>query len=205
MYPLLKELSIDGSAIGEGGALIVQAMPADPDWSLAADAGVMIALRTSRGDAEEALLGSEICTLESGRQIECNKFSVMMHDGRHIDEVRPFLSEVAGRLIVTRVCGPSGCLPEISEFGTVRIFEGDLEAAMRSARRWPGVRSVDDLSVRRPAGGPVVQNRLAGGTPLDFTAPVLGDGILQVLAGDTVTVEYQQPDGDVLRAAITLR
>ncbi len=205
--PMLDELQIDESFIHDGGALLVRAVPADPSFQLAEDARIRLAVRSSTSEREEIHVGPELCRLEDGREILCNKFLILMENGADIRDLRPFIEQINGRLRLVRVCTNGSCGPWITEFGAVRIFSGELTAAMAQARRWPGVRLVEYSGIIRIADvedSPSGSNAFLGGAPLDLLEPRPHDGSVQVQPADVVTVEYAQPDGQVLSVSVTV-
>jgi hypothetical protein len=108
-----------------------------------------------------------------------------------MEEVRPRLHEVDGRLSYVSFDG---------SWGTMRLFGEDLEPAMETAQRWPGVwlveratSTIQDLS--RTDLTWILDHRVGRWALVHFASPVPGDGVVQAQAGDTIAVVYRQPGG----------
>lgn len=187
--PALRDLRIDAAALRENGMVVASATPADPSGALKAGERVRMTVRTERGEREDLLLRPYLCTTTGGDLYQCDVFYVGIQVGHHVDEFRPHLAEIAAGFT---------WVPSDGGSAAVRIQEGDLEAAMRSARGWPNVRYVERSSFSYPQGAPPPY-LLSGGVRLAVDgAPASGDGIVQLRRGESFNVEYRQPDGTLL-------
>lgn len=208
--PTMETITIDTAAIGSLSALVVRATPADGELPVTLHTRIRMTVRTGAGDVEQMQLFPTLCG-KDGQEIFCNEFLVAMHSERDIADLKSLAEELPGRVIQTGTCVSDGvseprCTLE-QAFGSVMIFEGDLEAAMDEAQDWPGVRSVDfsaplylgHVTQKRPRNG------FVGGAPIAFAPPVPRDGVLQLRTGDMLEVEYLQPEGQTITARVTVR
>lgn len=202
--PTLTTLSIDQAALHDA-ALIVRATPEDASFVPSPSMRIRITISSTSGESKTIHVGPELCVLPSGREIVCNEFLVNMNPGSNVSTLQPYVEDIDARLVLTRVCTAEGtCEPAATDFGTVRIFDGELEAAMDEAQDWPGVRSVEYKAFLTVAATEANTARFAGGAPLSVRPPVPANTRVEVMTGDTLVVQYAQPNGDTLKASITM-
>lgn len=192
--PALKTLAIDPAEVRNGGALVVHARFADPGFTLAPQERISFTASTGSGEVEQMLAGPEVCPLANGDEYTCDSFSFGVRTGTRASAYTPYLDRIGGRFTYIAL-GDSAA--------SVRIFDGDLSAAMAKARKWPNVRFVERNAIYRlMAGTPM--NGAIGAARLDFAAPRASDGTLQVQPQETVTVRYRQPDGSQVVSSIQI-
>lgn len=187
--PVLRELRVEPSSLRPGGALVVRAIPADDRTPVSAGLRIAVTVRTSGGDREELVLRPELCRTGDGTVYVCDTFYLAMHPGQHVGQLSGRLREVGGRY---------GWISSDGQHASVQLFETDAQEAMRVAGRWPGVRWVELSGVGSVQGGPAVGTGARGAAPIEYEAAAPGDGKVQVVSGETLTVEYRQPGGDLL-------
>lgn len=187
--PQLRELRIEPSSLRPGGALVVRAVPADDRFPISSDLRIPVSVRTSSGDREEILLRPELCRTADGTVYICDTFYLAMHPGQRVTQLSARLEEIGGRF---------GWISSDGQHASVQIFRGDLQAIMRVAAGWPGVRWVELSGIGTIQGGPTPGTGVRAAAPFEYGAAAPGDGEVQVSSGGTLTVEYRQPDGEML-------
>lgn len=174
------------------GILNVFAWLVDPVQDLPTNARLQIRVGTSEGDTEILELESPACLGA------CSSFELGIRDSTHVYELIPHLEEVPARF--TQII--LGDDPT----ATVWVFGDDVEDAMRSAPDWPDVRYV------RSADHPPISTlglpdapHFSGALPVEFGSTVRSDGTIQIREGTILTIEYTQPDGQLMTSKITAR
>ena len=131
----IDELVIDPTAIREGGAVVVYAVPEAGQVASPPQANlIQVNVRTSSGESATLQLRPRTCTLSYGTRYICDTFYVGMKPGWHVADIAVHTRRVHG--VFSRVLGDG-------EHASIRILKGDLHAAMRQAASWPGVRFVE--------------------------------------------------------------
>ena len=197
----MTQLSVDVRNVQGDGVVRISAIIEKPFAKLDR---LEARLRTSSGDDESFLLGPSDC----GGYV-CDEFMVSMRDGHTIEELRSRAPAVGGILRVGGIADESGTIVHRPTwFGVIELELGANPPAwaMERARLWSGVKSVELNGLYYLGPGPLV---IAGAHARlharPATAPpVQGDGVLQWSGGDTLTVEYQQPDGSLLSCSAVL-
>lgn len=193
----ITDLYIEPTAIREGGALVVQAVP-DPKLAapIQATDRTSVQIRSSKGDADTLELRPRVCRLNDGSKYLCDTFYIAMTAGHHVAEVASHLQQVHG--VFSRVLGGG-------EHASIRILQGDLQSAMSQAALWPGVRLVELSGIGCIANVTGCGDGLEGALAIAFGDQETGDGLLRVEPGDTLTIKYGQPDGNSLERSIVIR
>jgi hypothetical protein len=190
--PELKELQMRQFPFRFQGewSIRLQAGLANADVRPQDNARVRIHFQTGSGDIEEIALRPEFCG-DVEHAYSCATFNLKMDPGRHINDLRPRLHEIPARFATVDNDGSRG---------SMWILEGELEPAMKRARSWPGVASTDVsvVIITDWQGTPTFPKTMAAVALVSFGTPVLGDGIIQAGAGDSLIATYTQPDGQVL-------
>ena len=167
------------------GVFVVHGSLADSALVLGELDRLVVNVRTSRGESERLMVGPEICTSQDNRRFYCTQLSIELTAGNRVEDLISRIVELPGWLFAAFDDG---------RLGGIEIFAGTILEARQQALRWPGVASVELVSAETTIGPPT-DTELRGIGSLQFANPVVGDQVIQVLAGDTVTIEYQQPDG----------
>ena len=193
----IDELVIDPTAIREGGAVVVYAVPEAGQVASPPQANlIQVNVRTSSGESATLRLRPRTCTLSDGTRYICDTFYVGMKPGWHVADIAVHTRRVHG--VFSRVLGDG-------EHASIRILKGDLHAAMRQAASWPGVRFVELGGFFCLANGSGCGDGLEGALAITFGGQRTGNGPLRVEPGDTLVVEYRQPDGSSLERSIVIR
>jgi hypothetical protein len=196
IYPELQDLRIRQIPFRFQGdwSVKLRAELANPDLRPPENARISIRLRIGSSDTEEMVLRPEYCG-DIDKVYFCTEFNLTMESGRHINELRPRLHEIPARFAFVHNDG---------SWGSMWILEGELQPAMKHARLWPGVESTE-VSLTTPQhwyGDPTFPSMYMVAIALvDFGTPILGDGIIQAGAGDSLVASYTQPDGQALEAS----
>lgn len=180
------------------GILTVAAFAADPSFRATAHTELPFELRSSSGDAESVSFTKALCSEspDQGAQA-CDRITVYMRDGFNVQDLHSRLRTLEGRYTTS---------PTIGWFAGIQLFGISIADATRQVRGWPGVRDVGPVSVFYPPGSTLpwdewVGRTLRADTKLDVRSPIVGNGTLELLEGDTVTVRYLQPDSSVYTKA----
>ncbi len=204
--PRLTELHVELEVSGATDMLTVTGVPYDGAYAPSDEVRARVEITTAQGDTEELLLRPSWCTLDDGTEYTCGIFNVGMDDGHWVTELEPYLHEIAGTLhlpmLIEDLTGDTTYLTP--RWGTIEIASGDMEPALERAANWPHVRWVEVsvplwLGDATPKGS--AANEWHGSLPSVRAGPVPHDGTLQAAVGDSVSAEYRQPDGSVLRVA----
>lgn len=152
---------------------------------------IAVDVRTSSGDHETLDLRQEMGYIRDRVRYRTDGFLIQLTPGTHMEQLRPQLREVNGRL---------GYVSYDGSWGHMRLFGGDLDRAMQVVSRWPGVREVQKVTstlqdLSRTDWIWIIDHRVARTALVQFASPVLGDSVIQTQDGDTIVVVYQQPDG----------
>lgn len=162
------------------------------------DSEATVQVTTAAGDRETVAVDRNICETDDGDPYVCDEFNLGLEDGVELDEtIRQRIRQLDGRITRTFSFGAA----------TVKLFSGDLDDALEEARGWPGVEYAERNGIARilPAGSEDADSVLvhvSGALPVSDEAPTRDDGILQVVAQDTVRASHRAPDGDELTAWI---
>lgn len=154
-------------------------------------------MRTTRGDAERILVRPRLCQYDARHPASCSELAFGTKGGTLAVDLLPRIRTLPGWLSGVSAPGDVGF---VEVFGNTTVVE-----AVRRIREWDETKFVEpkgpDLSLPEYSTAP---SRLAvrGLVPLKFQEPRVGDGIVDVLAGDSLIVEYRQPDGSVLRDGV---
>jgi hypothetical protein len=174
------------------GYVEIAGSAADPQFEAHARSGFPVEVRSSSGDAEQALFRRSICGPDAGGALwDCHGIIIGMAAGHSVHDVYPNVRAMGARF---RAVSPIGASAGVRLFGT------SVNDALRIARRWPGVTSADLNEIGFPAdGGTFAIGRfLSASIRLDYRSPVRGNGILEAAHGDTLRMTYTQPDGSLL-------
>lgn len=162
-------------------------------------------LTSTSGDAEDVLMGQSLCAEGDSAPFTCFNFLLHVTSPDVIPDLKARVLGLPGRWALPSICTfpPGTCelLSTADQRMTVWIFGNDLGTAMREAIEWPGVRLLELNWVALLWDPRSVPNRYQGGMPVAAGIPVPGNGVLEVQSGDTVTVEYLNPDGTLMRAS----
>lgn len=176
------------------GILYLTTRALDPAFRATADTRLRVDVRSSSGDVEQAFFKKRLCWDGLGHDARvCEEIIVAMEEGYHVQDLHSRLRALPGRYTTS---------PSIGWFAGIQLFGIGFEGATRKVRSWPGVRYVEQvasvplMSETMPAeqwvGGLLEANMM-----LDVVTPVIGNGKIELLEGDTVTVRYIQPDSSV--------
>jgi hypothetical protein len=92
------------------------------------------------------------------------------------------IEEIGARLLQGSTCStfdPDDCSPPTEWFGSVVVFDRDLERAQRTIESWSEVASVGVVGIGLPTMGPVPAE-FASRFRLDVGPGRTGDGVLQM-------------------------
>lgn len=176
------------------GILTVGAWAADPAFRATERTRLPLAVRTSAGDAEQATFKKALCGRDPDRAPWiCDEIVIDMDEGFSVQDLHPRLRDLEGRYTTP---------PSIGRFAGVHLFAISLDDAIRTVSRWPGVKRVEPSFVfqapwsTRP-WDEWLGRALGASIKLDVASPIVGNGIIELLEGDTLTVRYVQPDSTV--------
>lgn len=204
--PMLASLTVETADGPAGGVLRIYATPRDAEFFLAANERIPILIRTGSGDMKDLLLRPEICGARGRSEHFCDRFVVVVKDGFDVQQLKSHAVGLPGRLLLPTLADREGRTVFTSRsFATVVVLDGDLDRAMARARRWPNVRYVEHSSFARigSVGGETGRNRVTAVVPV-VAAQAPGGSLLQVRAGEQISVEYEQPDGSRLTTTAVL-
>jgi hypothetical protein len=181
----------------DGGYLTIHAIPRDTSFRWHPGHLIAAEVEVRSGDRERIRLTKAWCPNRSPTPFTYNCFTITlsMQDGHHAFDLAPRLAEIDARFTVVSVSGRFA--------GLVLFEESELVRSANRVASWPGV---DFAGVSPHICTGVIgdlscfpDSHLARPVRVDHGAPIPGDGIVQVVPGDTVWVSYRQPDGQVLR------
>lgn len=192
--PALREIRIDSAALRPFGALVIYAVPADPNFKIRAHDRIPVSVRTSAGDVETVMLKSRYCRTADGAEYACDVFYAGLQGGDHAEQLQPYLDEIPARYT---------WIPSDRRAAAIQILGGSLEDAMGRAQTWPDVRWVERSGFSYIQGGPprAAASALGGAIAFDVAGAALGDGHVQARLGEEIVIEYRQPDGTILNHA----
>jgi len=197
--PLLADLAFDDlhSDLKAGGLVYISASPADTAFRLQQAERVPVEITTSSGDRENPGLYRAYCPFtDRGSHYECFRFDIHMLPGSDAWTLAERVAAIGGRFDLVSVTG---------DLAGVTVFSPDrLVSKARAAGSWPGVYYTElsfPFCVVEPGSAcGALQMFLSVPVPIDSGRVIPGDGTLQVRSGDTVTVTYRQPAGQLLQA-----
>ncbi len=194
-------LQLVNTGIPEKPLLEVWMEPASDGDTLPADP-IEVSL-TAPSDAESVTLGPNVCTDETGAEYVCSELVVGMETGEDVRSLEPYVEEIDGRLKLLVACDETGSCEVVSTaHAVVVLFDGDLDAAMETARGWPGVEAVDRNGL--VSATDALRKQRTKVLPLAYAEAVPGNGVVEGLAGDTVRVRYRSPDGAEAKSELRL-
>lgn len=182
--PLAEQMTLGSYGVVDESVLWVDFVPRDTAYRLHRGR-VPVELRVTSGDREVPGLYRWACPpRERGTHFNCFKFTVMLAPGQPVISLDPFARRMGGRIEATSAT---------TRIGDVVLFEpGRTAAAANVARNWPGVLMSEVSSwVIHPSW-------LTVPVLVRYASPAQGDGVLQVMPGDTIVATYEQPDGSVI-------
>lgn len=165
---------------------------------------------TSGGDAESMLIGPSVCPNPDVPNAQhpdrvCHEFFIYFDSPSVIPDIRERVEALPAAWRTPHFClvNPDDDITCESSFAdlwlTVELFGQDPGTVMREVIRWPGVKGIDPMYlVQFYSQG--TGNLFTGGLPVAVGPADPGNGVLEVVGGDTVTVEYTRADGTVVRA-----
>jgi hypothetical protein len=175
------------------GFFTVRAQPANYERGLPATGSVPVSLSVSSGDEEQVGLRPMFCPdrRPPAEFFRCFLFQVELEHESAIDGVAREAAQVGGVLSIN-----------YSVYGYVVLFRpDDIVAHARRAGSWDGVRAARLIGMPGCMIGPcIAPGWLEIPVRVAVSPPVPGDGVVQVVSGDTVFARYQQPGGQVLEA-----
>ena len=183
------------------GILTLSTRAADASFRANVTTRLRVDLRSSSGDIEEAFFQKTICETEPGHDARrCHQLFVAMEEGSHVQNLHSRLRTLPGRYTTS---------PSIGRFAGIQLFDISYEDASRKVRGWPGVRYVEPSGAIYPPWLTIPVDQWLGGvlesnTMLDVVTPVIGNGKLELLEGDTVTIRYTQPDSSIYTKSYVL-
>ncbi len=186
--PLLADIRIFHHRFIDG-VFIVHAVHVDPSYVIPEHGRLTIEVSTARGEAEQVILRPRICG--NGYQ-SCTRFSFITKSEYQAVDVIALINELPAWFSWQASSIPQIAFAEVLSGSSLSSFD-----AVQIVEEWSEVESAEVGSVSTFEGGPPGQ-MFDGLALLDFTDPVPEDGQIQVLAGDTLLVAYQQPDGTIL-------
>lgn len=196
--PRLRALAIDdlATSLRQGGIIYINGYPEDTAFRLESQQRAPVEVSVTSGDRETVGLFRLFCPpRQRSWGYHCFDFSVVMQDGFTATDISGLVAGAGGRFNIVSVSG---------RYAAVTMFDpGDLVRRARQARSWPGVAYTELVfpgGCLQAVQGCASQSDLLLPLPVDTGAAVLGDGIVQVRSGDTVSVSYRQPDGLTIEA-----
>ena len=189
--PQLRSIGITYLSVTTGIMHIV-AYPADTSFRLGAGESVPILITVSSGDQEFSALYPQYCPVPMrGWGYVCFEFEFGAQPGVTWESLNGYVAGIGGRIQTWLSSGP---------VGYVVLF--DFDDQVRRARRalsWPGVTWVELGSTGYCIEGAscIIWSRLTRPVNVEIGPPHPENGVLDVQHGDTVTVLYTQPGGQV--------
>lgn len=195
----IQDLAIDGMRSRADGVLFVRAAPEDWAYQMPAGNHVTATVSTSGGDAETIRLSRDVCGLDAGEAYSCRTFLITLRTGNDLRDFKHTLHRLRARLVL---------VPALSgyRFGSVYAF-GDRAVTMRVLGFDDQVERVENMNVLTGDvrhSEPPMSAWLSGAVALEVGSSSPQDGLLTVQPGDTVTVRYAQPTGDVLETRLVI-
>lgn len=185
------------------GALLLSALPADLQYKIPREAGLTVTVQTSEGDVEQLLMqGPRSCVAVNGRLLaRCDRFVVQLKKINDAYHLHSELAKISARFTQIYVTSHT---PYATAVVALLTGGSQVEDAMRRARSWPGVVSVEPYRVGHVLGGPPPRPYFEATMAVELGSPVPDDGRVQIRNGSTITVEYRQPDGSILTTTMTV-
>jgi hypothetical protein len=185
-------LNVNNPTFPDGGVLTILGFPANESFRVYRGQQVPVGITTSSGDQERYELYSELCPArDNWPGVNCFNFAVNVSSDHDPEVLADRVTAIGGR-ITTRT--------RSSVFITLFEPYATFKYA-REARSWPGVIGVWTYFNFCGPGGCPPESLLVVPVPVDRDQASPNDGILQVQAGDVVTLSYRQPDGGLLERA----
>lgn len=208
VQPELAEMRVGFVGSGDEALIHILAQIVDAGISFGEHDRVQVSLRMgTEGPQAEVALRPELCGSDGQlSQYRCDQVIVMLHTGTNPTSIRVLARELPGRFVQAEIhSGLDGSVAHVSpELGTVFLLEGSVEAALGQVAGWPGVRHAE---LNRPGrigniSDGSASTRFTGYAPLPEVATT---GELHATMGSSeIIVEYEQPNGEILRATATL-
>jgi hypothetical protein len=197
VHPELESLEFRQYPFGWNGdwGLILAGSVAAPESALANGVRVPVRAVSERGDIEEFLLLPLVCVTEDDRAYECATVSLRMQPRGDLREIAEAVEEFPARIRKMSRDGSRGRL---------WLFGRNVEDALLYGRAWPGVSSVERSWMSYDGFFEPSRTALMLPVLVQFAAPMVGDGILQLHAGEQVALQYVQPDGSLLEATTAM-
>jgi hypothetical protein len=181
VFPELEFISSLPGLLRDKGILLVELMPVERSFRLAAGEYLTLTVTTHAGENETLRVLPEMCATDKGL-FSCNRFTVSMESGRDIRVIEPHINDLGARLyIVAPVPVPN--------WGAVYAF-GAWKPTMDAVRRLPGVVAIDLVALATTHSDSHHEARLAAAAPFDTALPTARDGVISALPGDTLTISY---------------
>jgi hypothetical protein len=189
----LRMLEADHHAFSEWGGLIIHAWAEDAA-QVESRTLLKLEVRTSSGDEETMLLQPFACGAEGEPLTLCRSFWIEMNPWYELGGILRPLGEIPAVVFFR----------DLSDRGLVYAPAGDLAEVMRRVEAWPEVRRTSRDSFGCVvhfcigAAWDPIRSRLIGALPVHAAPSRPRDGVVQVSAGDWITVSYQHRPGEVM-------